>query len=492
LVVDELGKIIFYNRGAETIFGYKPDEITGRSVTGLISEQVGEEGPQAVGGGGADATLTTRSRVQLMSGRRKSGEDIPLEVSVSSWRSGNGRLHSVIARDVSEARKAKEREERQARLAAVGQLAAGIAHDFNNTLNAIILYAEMLGQREHLTEGDRRLLDVIRQQSDRASKLVTQILDFSRKSLLEPKPLELVAFLQEMESMVKRMLPENIEVVLDIEPHRITVEADLARLQQVIMNLTINAKDAMRSGGRLTYRLSSMEVLAGDSSREDSLPPGSWAVIAVRDTGGGIEPAHLAHIFEPFFTTKDPGEGTGLGLAQAYGIIEQHGGQIRVESAIDEGAQFSIYLPRVEVEEVTREGEEAPRGGNHETILLIEDEEAIREGMAEILRGLRYCVLTAGDAETALALFSQHAQSIEVVITDMVLPDMHGNEIIDRLSNLKPELSVILMTGYPLGKGTKELQSKSVSIRLQKPISRKALGDAVNEVLEGMSRSVTL
>jgi signal transduction histidine kinase/ActR/RegA family two-component response regulator len=392
---------------------------------------------------------------------------------------------TILIREATEAHRVQELTKQQDRLAAVGQLAAGIAHDFNNIMAAIILYTEMLlGQPEVTTKGSERLGTIL-QQAQRAAALTRQILDFSRQAVMEQNPLNLVPFLKEFENLLVRTLPENIEVSVDYEDQDYFLSADPGRLQQVFMNLALNARDAMPEGGALKFTLSKQDVRSYSSPPIRKMPPGRWIHITVADTGEGIPQDDLPHIFEPFFTTKGPGEGTGLGLAQVYGIVKQHDGYIEVTSDSGKGTNFEIYLPAMFVHEepqplpVTEEIE----AGEGEKILVVEDDQATREGVKEVLEILNYQVFVALNGEAALELLEQTDHAFDLIITDIVMPGIGGMSLYKSLRKQYPEVKIMMMTGYPLGRGTRELLDQGKVTWIQKPLDSKSLGRSVREAL---------
>lgn len=408
------------------------------------------------------------------------------EVLASPFSSGGGDLGwTLLIRDVTQVEQVQQRAQQQDRLAAVGQLAAGIAHDFNNIMAAIILYAEMMLQHPEITEKGRERLATILQQAQHAAMLTRQILDFSRRSVMEHQPLDLIPFLKELEKLLARTLPESISKKLIYDDQDYILQADPSRLQQVFMNLALNARDAMPTGGELRFELSHVHLRHGDSPQIRDLPPGEWIRVIISDTGCGIPTEVLPHIFEPFFTTKAPGVGTGLGLAQVYGIIKQHNGYIEVESELNEGTTFTLFLPALPTVELT--GPTGETGelirGQGETILVVEDDSATREGVREVLEALNYNVLVAIDGKEALDLYGKNAERIDLIITDLVMPDVGGMTLYQKLKERQPTVKVVMMTGYPLGEGTRELLDRGSVIWLQKPLSTKTLCETVFHAL---------
>jgi len=391
----------------------------------------------------------------------------------------------LLLRDVTREREVQQRIQEQDRLAAVGQLAAGIAHDFNNILAVITLYTQMALQNPDLPANVQERLATVVQQAKRAANLIQQILDFSRRSPLERRPLDLLPFLKELTRLLNRTLPENIQVEIAYGSDEYTVSADPTRLQQALMNLAFNAWDAMPEGGILHIGLERVRIEPGEALPLPDMEAGEWVRVTVTDTGVGIPEDVLPHIFEPFFTTKPPGEGTGLGLAQVYGIIKQHEGHVDVESQVGQGTTFSLYLPALTVAQVDLpgvKGADLPRGRG-ETILVVEDDPTTRSALREILEMLNYRVLEAAHGREALALFEQHADEIALLLSDLVMPEMGGIPLIYALRKQNPSLKIVVMTGYPLGEEAQALPLEGIVDWLSKPPSMEQLAEVVDRVL---------
>jgi len=392
----------------------------------------------------------------------------------------------LVIRDVTQEQEIQQRVQQQERLAAVGQLAAGIAHDFNNIMAVILLYTQLLSRTLDCAPADRERLETIVKQSHRASELINQILDFSRSSMLERKLVNLESILKEQVKLLRRTLPENIEIELVSGGGEYTIDADLTRIQQVIMNLAVNARDAMPNGGLLQLSLSRTkpdELIQCVTCGE--VDPAEWVRLTVSDTGIGIAAEVFPHIFEPFFTTKEPGRGSGLGLAQVYGIVLQHEGHINVTTTPETGTVFSIYLPalpQVEADEMS-ETAAAVLEGQGQTILVVEDEPAVRQALVNILERLDYRPLEAENGLQARQLYEQHRQEIALVLTDLVMPGMGGLDLCQELIQLDPAVQVILLTGYPLEKDLNELRSMGVADWLKKPVSLTQLSQTIAKAL---------
>ncbi|MEJ2748376.1 MAG: ATP-binding protein [Anaerolineae bacterium] len=392
----------------------------------------------------------------------------------------------LVIREVTEARKQQQYVEAQERLAMVGQLAAGIAHDFNNIMTVIILYAQMLLKLPDFASGEDQRMATIFRQAKLAANLISQILDFSRQSVMERRPVNLVYFLKELIKMLKRTLPENIRLELHYDEDReYGVSVDLTRLQQAVMNLAVNARDAMPDGGTLTMELEHIILEEGDKRPIPDIDAGEWITLAVSDTGTGIQADDLSRVFEPFFTTKAPGLGTGLGLAQVYGIVKQHGGFIDLKSVINEGTTFKIFLPAYQLEDMLEAApeEETIAEGRGQTILVVEDDEYTLEAVCEILRTLNYHALPTSNGVEALQIFERRHQEIDLVISDMVMPGMSGSKLYTHLRQIKPDIKMVIITGYPFEEEDRTLLSQGIVAWVQKPFVLEQIATAIGGAL---------
>ncbi len=392
----------------------------------------------------------------------------------------------VVIRDVTQERETRRQVQQQERLAAVGQLAGGIAHDFNNLLTTIMLYAQMPLRKQQLPADLRKPLETILSESRKAADLVQQILDFSRHAPIERHPIDLGPFIKEAIRVLQRTIPENISLYIEIDPDEYIVEADPTRIQQVLMNLVVNARDAMPEGGVLRVGVSSVIVQEDDNDEDIPTPGmtfGKWFCLSVKDTGTGISEDILPHIFEPFFTTKSAGKGTGLGLSQVWGIVKQHEGFIRVESTVGEGTEFFVYLPIQQTEEEfalqPTDDISIPKGAG-ERILLVEDSQHVREVSKELLSDLGYQVVTAKNGREALEIYKQNGD-FDLIFTDVVMPDVGGVALLHALREMGSEVKTIAVTGHMLANDLKELRKNGVSGIIFKPLE-------VNEVAEELRR----
>jgi len=390
----------------------------------------------------------------------------------------------LVIREVTQEREAQLYAQTRDRLAAIGQLAAGIAHDFNNILTSILGLAELIQMRPDDPSAVRQYAGVIQAQGERAAQMIRQVLDFARRTVAEQKPLDLAAFLRDYAVFIRRVIPENVEIRVEVETDDAWVRGNEAQIHQLLTNLAVNARDAMPEGGRLTFRLTRLEVSPGQTPPLPGMAPGPWVAVEVADTGVGILPEVLPRIFEPFFTTKRPGQGTGLGLAQVYGIVQQHGGHIGVRSYPGEGTTFVIYLPyqapgaRVEAAKATTPEAIEFRG----TVLLVEDEPKVLEVTRAMLESLGFQVLAAVTPVEALRLYEAHRPEIALVLSDAVMPGMSGPELLAALRARDPDVRVVLMSGYPLGSAGGRLSAIDVPW-LQKPFRRDDLVQAIRRAL---------
>jgi len=399
----------------------------------------------------------------------------------------NGQLVRVwgTQRDVTEQRHLEEQFRQSQKMEAVGQLAGGIAHDFNNLLTAILGNTQLL--LRELPPGDSMRDDVeeIRKASERAASLTRQLLAYSRRQMLQPEVLDLNVVMAEMDKMLRRLIGEHIDLVAVFAPDLGRVRADPNQIEQVIVNLAVNARDAMPDGGKLTIGTANVDLDESFAQAHLGSVPGSYAMLAVTDTGVGMDAAVRAHLFEPFFTTKEVGKGTGLGLATVYGIVKQSGGYISVYSEPGHGSSFKIYLPRIatpaEPPAAALKGGPAP---GSETVLVVEDEPAVLTLSRRALEAQGYVVLAASDADAALRVVERHGGMIHLLLTDVVMPGLSGHELADRLTAQRPGIRVLYMSGYPGDAVVQHGTLPSGSAFLQKPFSPDGLARKVRDVLD--------
>jgi signal transduction histidine kinase/CheY-like chemotaxis protein len=419
--------------------------------------------------------------------RRKDGSVITVRLSgrgVRDEREGT-EVFEVIAEDVTE-RKALEDQLRQAqKMEAVGKLAGGVAHDFNNLLTVITGYSQILMDQQSENAQASHSIEQIFKAADRATSLTRQLLAFSRRQMLQPRLISLNTLIRNLEKMLHPLLGERIQIVVRASVNLGAVRADPGQLEHILMNLVVNARDAMPRGGTITVETANADLTEAFSRTHPGALAGQYVMLAVRDTGTGIDEQTLAHIFEPFFTTKEPGKGTGLGLSMVYGIVKQSGGYITVDSEVGAGTTFRIYLPRVNGTEELRSPETRPaaRETGSGTILLVEDEDAVRSLVETILTSDGYKVLVANSPEQATGICRAFPGTIDVLLTDVVMPDMSGPELAEKLLALRSGLRVVYMSGYA-GEHLDEhgVNAEGASL-LQKPFTAAALEEKIRQAL---------
>jgi len=368
----------------------------------------------------------------------------------------------------------------------VGRLAGGIAHDFNNLLMVIQGYTELLLERLGADDPLRRNADQIREASERAASLTRQLLAFSRKQVLAPKVLNMRMVVADMEKMLRRLIGEDVELATLTPPGLWNVKADRSQVEQVILNLAVNARDAMPRGGKLTIETANVELDNSYSHHQAVVAPGRYVMLAVADTGCGMDAETQAHVFEPFFTTKEKGKGTGLGLATVYGVVKQSGGYVWVYSEPGHGTTFKVYLPRVEesvgVEEKAAEAEAPQRGS--ETILLVEDEKGVRELAREYLVQNGYTVLDAENGARALEIARGHDGPIHLMLTDVVMQGISGRELAEKAAKIRPDMKVLFMSGYTDQAVIHHGLLSADTVLLQKPFTLNALATKLRATLD--------
>lgn len=401
----------------------------------------------------------------------------PMETASGGW--------VLVLRDITEARKQQQYAEAQERLAMVGQMAAGIAHDFNNIMTVIILYAQMLLKTPNLPKELHGRLETIFTQAKLATNLISQILDFSRHADMQRRPVHLRPFLKELSKLLRHTLPETIKLRLEHDNADYIISADMTRIQQAVMNLVVNARDAMPNGGTIRLALAQITVAEGGKRPLPDMRPGQWIRLQVGDEGVGIPPENLERIFEPLFTTKERGKGTGLGLPQVHGIVKQHQGFIGVDSAIGRGTTISLYFPTLTGDaHLVAETEESRRGrGAGELLLVVEDDQITREAICAILEAYNYRTLAASSGTEALRLFDFFSTEIALVLSDMMMPGMSGSTLYAQLRAQNPQLKMIILTGYPFADEDREALSQGGVTWMQKPFEVDQIVAAIQETL---------
>ncbi len=481
VVFDADGRYVEANPSLCALLGYTRDEILAKYAGDLIDPADLEREPI-----GWDALRAGLVRIVERRFVRKDGTIAPVETKTR--RMQDGRYLSII-RDITARRQAeqavsalREREEqlRQAqKIEAIGRLAGGVAHDFNNVLTAIMGYTDLL--LDDFREDDPRRQDLkeIKKAAERAAGLTRQLLAFSRKQVLQPVLIDLNAIVGGVDKLLRRLVGDEVEFTFEPEEGLRRVVADPGQLEQVLINLTVNARDAMPEGGRLAIRTHTIEVSGTEAEHRVPMAPGTYATLAITDTGHGIDPDVLPHIFEPFFTTKPQGKGTGLGLATVYGIVKQSDGYVFAESAPGQGATFIVYLPAADMPPAAAVDETMV--GNQPVVLVVEDEPAVRALAAGVLRRQAFTVLEAGSAREALDVSRRHAR-LDLLLTDIVMPGGSGHELARDLRHERPGLKVIYMSGYSDENVRQAAAIEGIPF-VQKPFTPHALVKVVSEAL---------
>ena len=466
LTVSAGGLLVSMNPAAERIFGVDPAEVVGRPADEILPP--GFQGYVGQGSRSSEA-------------RRRDGSMVHLELAVAEVPGGDQRL-VVSVRDVTERKRLEAEVQRTQKMDTVGMLAGGVAHDFNNVLTGIQSAAALARLDLAVDHPAQTDLSEIERQCQRAGALVRQLLAFARRQPLAQRSLSLNQVVLDVESLLRRVIGEPVKLETELAEDLWTVSGDPAQLEQVLMNLCVNARDAMPEGGTLTVRTRNVEVAAEFAARHATVPGKRMVELSVRDTGVGIPAGTLERIFEPFFTTKAPGRGTGLGLAVVHGIVRQHQGVVEVASAPGRGSTFQILLPAVEglpLETERKSRTPAPRTGG--TVLVVEDDAAVRQGLARLLERSGFRALTADDAESALALLGGVA--VDLVILDAVLPGLSGIAAYRTIHQRHPSARVLVVSGYGEGQMDPELRRDPGTSFLQKPFTHLELLEAVQRVL---------
>ena len=478
----ESGQLLQANRAMLEMLGYRPGSEADLLERDLPLIFVSPEGFDTF-----RKALCHGSTVQGLESAwlRRDGQEIQVRVGGRAIRDPAGEIlyFDLLAENVTERKELEARLQHAQKMQAIGQLAGGIAHDFNNLLTVINGYCDLLLLNQSEDGVEKRSLLLVRQAGERATSLTRQLLTFSRKQISQPQPIQLNSAVAEVVQLSRRLIGENIALTETLDPAAGLVLADTAQMNQMVMNLVINARDAMAAGGRLHIATCSAEVDLELAERLD-LAPGKYAVLTVSDTGIGMDDNVRAHLFEPFFTTKPAGEGTGLGLATVYGIVRQGRGAIEVDSRAGAGTTFRIYLPHLVAENGLSESTPQPQGlvRGASTILVVEDESAVRQFAIEVLADSGYDVLEAANADEALALARQHERPIHLLLTDMVMPGLHGRELAERLREVHPESRVLLVSGYSKTLVADNTLDAGIHY-LHKPFTPDQLTRTVSEVL---------
>jgi two-component system, cell cycle sensor histidine kinase and response regulator CckA len=475
LAVDGSGAITLFNPAAERMFGCAADDALGRAATVFLPEIPSSDNGQ-----------TSASATIVEWGLRSDGERFPVEVSQSGADGYGEGSRTLIVRDVTDRRRLEAQLRQAQRMEAVGRLAGGVAHDFNNLLTVISGYTEML--LDDLPSGDRLRDPVLmmRQAGEQAAALTSQLLAFSRRQVIEPQVLELNSVVSNLTKMLRRLIGEDIELSVALAADLDRVRIDPRQVEQILMNLSVNARDAMPHGGRVTIETANATVDEHFAQFTPGLTPGRYVLLAVTDSGLGMDENTRSRIFEPFFTTKDPGKGTGLGLAMVYSIVQQAKGHIEVYSELGHGTVFKLYLPSVDGADQPTEAtdDQAASLQGTETILLVEDAEGVRALLQDVLTMYGHQVLVARDGEEGIRLANDHTGPIDLIITDIVMPRMGGRELVEQVVTARPTVRALYLSGYTDEAVMRHGVLEAGAAFLQKPFTARQLMTKVRHILD--------
>jgi hypothetical protein len=504
ICVERDGRIALVNAQTERLFGYHRDELIGQLVDILVPDAVRDIHPSRRAGYVADPRPRPMGAGMELAGRRRDGTTFPAEVSLAAMGAGEELLVTAVVRDVTErlqmaaererlrTQAARDKLERQLhqsqRLESLGQLAGGVAHDFNNLLGVISNYAAFVGEEIATETPDERWQPVrddiaqVQRAAERAAGLTHQLLAFARQEVIQPRALNINDVVLSVEQLLVRTLGEHVELITDLAAGLPLVLADPGQIEQVLVNLAVNARDAMPSGGKLVINTASTGI--DDTASQGRMPPGQYVALKVSDTGTGIPKDVLDRVFEPFFTTKRKGEGTGLGLATVYGIITQAGGHVRIYSEPGLGTSLTALLPVTEqATDLASPPPAQPRRGHGQTVLVVEDEPVMRELTQRILARGGYHVVAAANGDEALDILANRLDHIDVLLTDAIMPRMQGRELADRVRILRPAARVVFMSGYTEGLlGAQGILEPGVHL-IEKPFSENTILGKLDEVL---------
>ena len=481
------GRILTWNTGAQRMYGYSPAEIVGRSVYLLVPERLKDEEQRILTQVARGEHVQHYETVR----RRKDGKEIDISLALSPIRDATGTTSgaSSIQRDITERKRAEGALRQAAKMEAIGILAGGLAHDFNNQLYAVSGFAHFIARDQGLGPAARQDLLELQKVADRMASLTRQLLAFARQQVLAPETLDLNSAVEDTMPMLQRLIGSNIRIELELAPGPKWVRVDRAQLVQVLLNLIINARDAMAEGGRIVLRTLTLEVSPGHLLDRLGMPvdAGAYAALSVTDTGKGIRPEHMPHIFEPFYTTKEVGVGTGLGLATVEGVVAQSGGRIQVDSVVNRGTTITVLFP------LTSEPMVQPRSAGYRLkpgtrslgrILVVEDEDSVRTIVMRTLQAGGYEVLGAREGDEALRELEEVGGAVNLVLTDIVMPGMGGRQLVAELSRRYRRIPVVWMSGYARESEQQKGELSRDEPFLQKPVSADMLLETVAQVID--------
>jgi PAS domain S-box-containing protein len=485
--IDEQQRIVLFNSSAEVMFGAPASEVLGQTLERFLPSSARSVHAQHVERFGA--TQVTRRRMEALGalkGVRADGSEFPIEASISQALLGGRKVYTAIIRDVTERQRIEAHLRQTQKMESIGRLAGGVAHDFNNLLTVIGGCAADLAAQVHQDSG-RALLAELNEATQRASALTRQLLAFSRQQVVAPRPLDLSAVVRDAQSMLQRLLGEDIALRIHLGADLRLVQADPGYLTQILINLAVNARDALPRGGHLAIQTRNVTLDALACERHSGAQPGAYVLLDVADNGTGMSDEVKARAFEPFFSTKGLGKGTGLGLSVTLGIVQQFGGHIELTSEVDVGTEIEIYLPAMPEQAARAPSIRPAQPRRNETILLVEDEAGVRRVAMRILKAAGYKVLDADGASRAMALFEEHGATIDLLVTDVVMPEMDGRRLAEQLHQKRPDLRVLYMSGYTDDAVVRYGISHAEMAFLQKPFSGPDLQAKVRALLDEAS-----
>src|SRR5215469_2031445 len=486
VAVTQDGRIVVVNAQSEKTFGYKREELLGKPMDILVVERLREKCSDYRTKFFKEPNRALAGTTLEIFGLRKDGTEFPVEINLSLLETEEGLWGSAAIRDLTERRKLESQFRQAQKMESIGTLSGGVAHDFNNLLTVILSYSNSLAEELNGDSKHQRAAEQIHQAAERGAALTRQMLAFSRQQVFQVRLLNLNDIIRNLLKMLQRIIGEHIEITTALADDLKLVKADPGQLEQVLMNLSVNARDAMPKGGHLTLETSNV-VLDEDFVRlHVGASAGPQVLLTVSDTGAGMDSATQARIFEPFFTTKGPGQGTGLGLAMVYGVVKQSGGSIWVHSKLGVGTTFNIYLPQAQgvSEPLAPKKPQTTLKQGSETILVVEDDPGVRELVSMMLTSKGYTVLTAKHPSDAESVCQKHSGNIHLLLTDMILPGASGREIAKRVSALRPGIKVLYMSGYTDDALIRDHGLDESFAFLQKPFSQGSVAAKVREVLD--------
>jgi two-component system cell cycle sensor histidine kinase/response regulator CckA len=483
LSIDSTGKIVLANRRAEEMFNYTREELVGAAIELLLPES--KRGTHAH----QREQYFQQPRARPMgigmelSGRKRDGAEFPVEVSLSAIHTSDGVFAIAFVTDISQRKQLEEQLVHAQKMEAVGRLAGGVAHDFNNMLTVISGYSRMILEELRAEDPLREYAEEIGSAADRAGSITKQLLVFSRRQMIEPRVIRVNEVVSQIEKMLHRLLGEDIQLTLDFADDVGHIKADPNQLEQAIVNLAVNARDAMPAGGHIFLQTANVHLDEAYVATHLGVQPGNFVMVAITDTGHGMDTETRKHIFEPFFTTKERGKGTGLGLSTVYGMVKQNGGDIWVYSEPGKGTTVKLYFPRVNQNIVEVNGGEAeqlaePHKG---TVLVVEDERPVRDLTVRMLQRLGYSVLSAASGREAIEISRSFSGRISLVVTDVVMPEMSGRQVADAIAGTRPDLKVLFLSGYTEHIAIHQDFGSGANF-LAKPFSRESLSKKLLEM----------